>query len=255
MFSQMLFHWQCGCSPQPAGEWEGCTQRWGAPAPPDTPSATCWEEKPPDETPAQTKPAQKALEVTVKDPFSKKLHEFILCLFPKESSSLRRRGVAGCLCRWPCSRPPAPGRSTASPLLSFFTGKHHPGGPHRSLTSVPHPAAFSKAYSAPRQVFHAFEAEEKHLDQLPKTSACHLSPLPAHPCLALLFPALAWLLQGHRFIWLIFIPALVGNPRCWGGGGGAGWEIPQLMRFPPGDVGTDSGRVLLKKAHGNSFYQ
>lgn len=32
MFSQMLFLWRCGCSPQPAQEWESCTRGHGAPA-------------------------------------------------------------------------------------------------------------------------------------------------------------------------------------------------------------------------------
>jgi len=124
-------------------------------------TATCWEEKPPDETPAQTKPAQKSLKVTGRDRFSKKLHKFILCLSPSYlwragSRSLRRHRLSGCWCRWACACSPQAGcwvkHSQSAALLPSVT----PGDPTTLspvLCSNPSTAGFSEGCSAPPTVF------------------------------------------------------------------------------------------------------
>ena len=94
---------------------------------------------------------------------------------------------------------------------------------------------------------------KRYLDRSPKTSACHLPPsLPTSvlPCLSLPLPGLCR--DMDLFGLFLF--------QLWLETQGAGGRNATVNAASPGrraapQPGTDTGRVLLKKAQGNSFYQ
>lgn len=123
-------------------------------SPPDTPAR---EEKPPDETPAQTKPAQKSLKVTSKDNFSEKFHSLPVSKLPWESRSLCRQRVSGCQCRW--AHTPSPRQVLGQALPACCSPSHPLGVPTTlppALCSSPCPKGFSNGDSAPQQFWFFF---------------------------------------------------------------------------------------------------
>lgn len=84
--------------------------------------------------------------------------------------------------------------------------------------------------------------EERYLNLLPKTSACHFSPsLPTSVLSCLAFP-------GSCRIYLVYFYSSSGWKLKV-----LGMEMPQIMTLPRRSavprLGTDTGRVLLRKKH------
>lgn len=90
---------------------------------------------------------------------------------------------------------------------------------------------------------------KRHLDQLPKTSACHLSPsLPTSVVPYLAFPCPCLAPAGTRIYLAYFYSSSGWKPKVLGGGGNATVNGAFPRRRAVLRPGTDTGRVLIKKS-------